>query len=157
MVSSTVPRLEEKCPPVADTDSTMNSRNSAASACRSRRSSLRRSAGSLMVSSNGNFEVLILGVPSFKGASVQIAGSMFAFDDKFGQLPQTVGPDVERLQGIERVGQQIVRKLLGRTEAQDRKSTRLNSSHTVISYAVFCLKKKNNGWSGELVLETCTT
>src|SRR5438034_10605121 len=26
--------------------------------------------------------------------------------------------------------------------ATDRKSTRLNSSHTVISYAVFCLKKK---------------
>src|SRR5947207_10229085 len=26
---------------------------------------------------------------------------------------------------------------------RDRKSTRLNSSHTVISYAVFCLKKKN--------------
>src|SRR5256885_7020625 len=26
--------------------------------------------------------------------------------------------------------------------AQDRKSTRLNSSHLVISYAVFCLKKK---------------
>src|SRR5438034_8362440 len=30
----------------------------------------------------------------------------------------------------------------GRPEARDRKSTRLNSSHTVISYAVFCLKKK---------------
>src|SRR2546422_6317451 len=28
------------------------------------------------------------------------------------------------------------------TEAQDRKSTRLNSSHGYISYAVFCLKKK---------------
>src|SRR2546426_2626074 len=28
--------------------------------------------------------------------------------------------------------------------ASDRKSTRLNSSHLVISYAVFCLKKKNN-------------
>src|SRR5260221_4898674 len=27
-------------------------------------------------------------------------------------------------------------------ELEDRKSTRLNSSHTVISYAVFCLKKK---------------
>src|SRR5256885_8060546 len=27
----------------------------------------------------------------------------------------------------------------------DRKSTRLNSSHLVISYAVFCLKKKKNG------------
>src|SRR5260221_7623467 len=29
-------------------------------------------------------------------------------------------------------------------DQQDRKSTRLNSSHTVISYAVFCLKKKSN-------------
>src|SRR5438034_6766312 len=29
-----------------------------------------------------------------------------------------------------------------RDDARDRKSTRLNSSHTVISYAVFCLKKK---------------
>src|SRR2546426_2779724 len=28
--------------------------------------------------------------------------------------------------------------------AVDRKSTRLNSSHLVISYAVFCLKKKNS-------------
>src|SRR5260221_10351764 len=38
--------------------------------------------------------------------------------------------------------------LRGRKETRcrtqtDRKSTRLNSSHTVISYAVFCLKKKN--------------
>src|SRR5256885_13318035 len=31
----------------------------------------------------------------------------------------------------------------GKLSAQDRKSTRLNSSHLVISYAVFCLKKKN--------------
>src|SRR5260221_1053057 len=29
-------------------------------------------------------------------------------------------------------------------ETGDRKSTRLNSSHTVISYAVFCLKKKKD-------------
>src|SRR5215211_7760732 len=29
-------------------------------------------------------------------------------------------------------------------QSLDRKSTRLNSSHTVISYAVFCLKKKKN-------------
>src|SRR5207253_9964462 len=28
---------------------------------------------------------------------------------------------------------------------RDRKSTRLNSSHVAISYAVFCLKKKNRG------------
>src|SRR2546430_8143625 len=32
---------------------------------------------------------------------------------------------------------------LQRTLARDRKSTRLNSSHSQISYAVFCLKKKN--------------
>src|SRR5256885_12899729 len=37
-----------------------------------------------------------------------------------------------------------------RAARADRKSTRLNSSHLVISYAVFCLKKKNN-------LESCTT
>src|SRR5258708_39258164 len=29
-------------------------------------------------------------------------------------------------------------------EIEDRKSTRLNSSHQIISYAVFCLKKKKN-------------
>src|SRR2546427_4403636 len=29
--------------------------------------------------------------------------------------------------------------------ARDRKSTRLNSSHSQISYAVFCLKKKKSG------------
>src|SRR5256885_10709858 len=34
----------------------------------------------------------------------------------------------------------VARTMAGR---QDRKSTRLNSSHLVISYAVFCLKKKN--------------
>src|SRR3989454_7770675 len=32
----------------------------------------------------------------------------------------------------------------GEPRSPDRKSTRLNSSHLVISYAVFCLKKKKN-------------
>src|SRR6266436_1100575 len=36
----------------------------------------------------------------------------------------------------------------------DRKSTRLNSSHGYISYAVFCLKKKNNKLDMEGVQET---
>src|SRR2546427_6353371 len=35
----------------------------------------------------------------------------------------------------------------------DRKSTRLNSSHSQISYAVFCLKKKKNKYAAE----ECTT
>src|SRR3712207_7759217 len=48
--------------------------------------------------------------------------------------------DRERLIG--RCGQAVlVELLLGRCEG-DRKSTRLNSSHANISYAVFCLKKK---------------
>src|SRR3989442_8331253 len=35
-----------------------------------------------------------------------------------------------------------VERLASRPDAKDRKSTRLNSSHVRISYAVFCLKKK---------------
>src|SRR2546427_7867062 len=34
---------------------------------------------------------------------------------------------------------------IGPPDGPDRKSTRLNSSHSQISYAVFCLKKKKNG------------
>src|SRR5689334_25039410 len=36
----------------------------------------------------------------------------------------------------------VVRQKLVADDATDRKSTRLNSSHSSISYAVFCLKKK---------------
>src|SRR5256885_12844360 len=39
---------------------------------------------------------------------------------------------------------------LQRRQPRDRKSTRLNSSHLVISYAVFCLKKKKNSQCLEL-------
>src|SRR5260221_3760461 len=39
-------------------------------------------------------------------------------------------------------GTDICLKVGGYVRGEDRKSTRLNSSHTVISYAVFCLKKK---------------
>src|SRR3712207_7158779 len=38
------------------------------------------------------------------------------------------------------------------TDQQDRKSTRLNSSHANISYAVFCLKKKKNKQHPQLLL-----
>src|SRR5256885_11046303 len=56
-----------------------------------------------------------------------------------------------RVQRIARVGDKAIdaEVHVGATEARraldverDRKSTRLNSSHLVISYAVFCLKKK---------------
>src|SRR2546430_4145277 len=45
------------------------------------------------------------------------------------------GSDVRRLMAVPGVGKKT---------AEDRKSTRLNSSHSQISYAVFCLKKKKN-------------
>src|SRR2546429_1440915 len=45
--------------------------------------------------------------------------------------------------------------LLGVAEgAGDRKSTRLNSSHGYISYAVFCLKKKKKRYSNNFVAQS---
>src|SRR5690348_17764095 len=40
------------------------------------------------------------------------------------------------------LGERRLRQLRRTVDVQDRKSTRLNSSHPSISYAVFCLKKK---------------
>src|SRR5258708_15976631 len=57
-----------------------------------------------------------LGRPSMRGACVLPAALVAAL------LPAVFGPAVG--------------------ETLDRKSTRLNSSHQIISYAVFCLKKK---------------
>src|SRR5207244_11510262 len=48
-----------------------------------------------------------------------------------------------RVGRLEQRGQQLAGDAAHRL-AEDRKSTRLNSSHQIISYAVFCLKKKNN-------------
>src|SRR5687768_17893156 len=50
-----------------------------------------------------------------------------------------IGSGVEQLpHGVRRLPEDRSR----RGRAEDRKSTRLNSSHGYISYAVFCLKKK---------------
>src|SRR5438034_8797235 len=61
------------------------------------------------------------------------------------------GGDIAAGPQLAATGHERVARLGGRDEVhvavgrgnEDRKSTRLNSSHTVISYAVFCLKKKN--------------
>src|SRR5256885_3408567 len=52
----------------------------------------------------------------------------------YGYLPDFRGVHLDSI---------TVRHLLQHSAGLDRKSTRLNSSHLVISYAVFCLKKKN--------------
>src|SRR3712207_8143958 len=46
----------------------------------------------------------------------------------------------------QRMAERIPLGRYGEPEEVDRKSTRLNSSHANISYAVFCLKKKTNTW-----------
>src|SRR2546426_9373927 len=57
--------------------------------------------------------------------------------DGTGQLAAAIAAKEPRVHVLHREGK------LGLGTA-DRKSTRLNSSHLVISYAVFCLKKKKN-------------
>src|SRR5256885_9633979 len=59
---------------------------------------------------------------------------------RFGKFVERSGPGVQvDLFLFVQAAQGVVEM----ADCQDRKSTRLNSSHLVISYAVFCLKKKN--------------
>src|SRR2546427_3433445 len=51
--------------------------------------------------------------------------------------------DRERVRGERPQPARGLLAVLGERPVVDRKSTRLNSSHSQISYAVFCLKKKN--------------
>src|SRR5256885_12389318 len=70
----------------------------------------------------------------------------------YGVLPRNVSP-------IHAPGDPAVsmpRMTMGADAEPDRKSTRLNSSHLVISYAVFCLKKKK-GHDRVAVHDTLTT
>src|SRR3712207_6985282 len=58
---------------------------------------------------------------------------------------RTLERELVRGQGLERqLGQQRARRLAAPAVIPDRKSTRLNSSHANISYAVFCLKKNRS-------------
>src|SRR3712207_7535514 len=83
--------------------------------------------------------------------------TLFPYTTLFRSLP--VGHRIDavdgREQGLNLVGHQPldegaedraadrgIGRPMAREEAEDRKSTRLNSSHANISYAVFCLKKK---------------
>src|SRR5438034_3671624 len=58
--------------------------------------------------------------------------------------PAEVSADERRrhIRDIAEMPSKLRQAVAGLESRQDRKSTRLNSSHTVISYAVFCLKKK---------------
>src|SRR5256885_5621389 len=58
-------------------------------------------------------------------------------------LPISLTAHQQRIALGEIAGGVRARQDLDESAVGDRKSTRLNSSHLVISYAVFCLKKKN--------------
>src|SRR3712207_8897105 len=75
------------------------------------------------------------GVPSLEDAQLPAEAPLHRavnLDDRVGDLGDAVGG----------VGEDPRARL-----PEDRKSTRLNSSHANISYAVFCLKKKNISFS----------
>src|SRR5207244_11006385 len=57
--------------------------------------------------------------------------------------PADPGIGTELARGVVVLGEGVDLEVGIRWTYRDRKSTRLNSSHQIISYAVFCLKKKN--------------
>src|SRR5205814_8320310 len=61
---------------------------------------------------------------------------------RFGKLEEGVRSG--RVDAVELAEFEELDPIFPALDAGDRKSTRLNSSHLGISYAVFCLKKKNN-------------
>src|SRR5690606_41308840 len=60
-----------------------------------------------------------------------------------GRVVIAVGGPTVRNGSARRANSQSSARVLRGSMISDRKSTRLNSSHVKISYAVFCLKKKN--------------
>src|SRR5699024_12447322 len=68
----------------------------------------------------------------------------------YAQLPTIVAVDHRRRHGLDPIAPttdlgyaaNFFRMVFDEVPEEDRKSTRLNSSHVSISYAVFCLKKK---------------
>src|SRR3712207_8872050 len=71
--------------------------------------------------------------------ALPIFGHVEVGDDEVGRLGDQLA---QAVLAVARLVDVLDAELL--QAAADRKSTRLNSSHANISYAVFCLKKKNN-------------
>src|SRR2546427_5041529 len=69
----------------------------------------------------------------FSRPSFYQAQAVFEAEGLPGLVPQRPGP---------KRAHKLSAEVVDRLEQADRKSTRLNSSHSQISYAVFCLKKK---------------
>src|SRR5207248_7737376 len=86
-----------------------------------------------------------LGLVHFGGRAL----SSLRLEKAYGSFNKDFRPDYTPAEtGLDRFVDFSKPDFTGRGRSQpgcrDRKSTRLNSSHRTISYAVFCLKKKNN-------------
>src|SRR2546426_5073461 len=79
----------------------------------------------------------------FRSASKEELGRVAAYKSQLASLNRELAVYVKQLSTLPAaVGDQ--NSPTGICTQPDRKSTRLNSSHLVISYAVFCLKKKKS-------------
>src|SRR5690349_23156452 len=68
--------------------------------------------------------------------------TLFPYTTLFRFLKKLPGVEVNKDGEIEVEGKKVQKVMVEGKDFLDRKSTRLNSSHVEISYAVFCLKKK---------------
>src|SRR3712207_6858824 len=80
----------------------------------------------------------------FRSDALGVLGDLGLVGDEHDGDPLVVELLEERHDLDGRPAVQIPGGLVGEEQGGDRKSTRLNSSHANISYAVFCLKKKKH-------------
>src|SRR5256885_3737999 len=73
-----------------------------------------------------------------------VAGGLDPEDDQVGLTPSGTSPMMPSRIRLYSGEWTSSTHITSASSDVDRKSTRLNSSHLVISYAVFCLKKKKN-------------
>src|SRR5438552_6894269 len=109
-------------------------------------------ARSSAVSASNQPSVVMPGPPFRRPDYIERAPSQAAGSRDARGRPPVTGGVLERVREANqrrlapRTAQQ--RQAEGRSVGRDRKSTRLNSSHQIISYAVFCLKKKSESTCG---------
>src|SRR5438445_13120708 len=91
-------------------------------------------------------QVNLNGVQTEEQVLAKAAGSGFRIDVRVGccQNPHVHAASGRGANTLKISGFQDAQQLCLQIQRKDRKSTRLNSSHANISYAVFCLKKKKN-------------
>src|SRR5437899_7106240 len=91
-----------------------------------------------LVVSLGGRAVGVLGVAVGVSRAPPPTSALFPYTTLFRSVPMPGGVPADN----DRANRASWAAWAGRARAVDRKSTRLNSSHLGISYAVFCLKKK---------------